>query len=132
MGKQRVQQLLDQLKENQAKDIENAAAIYTVAQVAVNALHESTDESSAPQLSAAALPAVASIAKADLLERYGSFNGCRKAAKELGIKFSKTPSWATLEAAFSYRKACRQLIQSYLTAYPNEHLNNVSLELPLY
>ncbi|MGP1384286.1 MAG: hypothetical protein ACTS2F_12055 [Thainema sp.] len=132
MGKQRVQQLLDQLKENQAKDIENAAAIYTVAQVAVNALNESTNESSAPQLSASALPTVASITKADLLERYGSFNDCRKAAKALGIKFSKTPSWDKLEAAFSYRVACHQLVQSYLAAYPNEHLNNVSLEIPLY
>ena len=128
MGKQRVEQLLAQLKETEAKDIENAAAIYTVAQVAVNAL----EQPQLPQLEPAGLPVVSIITKSELLDRYGSFNGCRKAAKKLGIKFSKTPSWQKLEAAFSYREACQKLIKNYLETYPSEHLQGISLDIPLH
>lgn len=126
MGKQRITQLLAQLKENQAKDVENAAAIYTVAQVAVDAL-----EQTQPSATVAALPAIPALDKAALLERYGSYNGCRSAAKKQGIRFSKTPSWPTLEAAFSYYEACQSLLQSYLTANPNPHLHGIKFEFPL-
>ncbi|MBD1913745.1 MULTISPECIES: hypothetical protein [unclassified Leptolyngbya] len=135
MGKQRVTQLLAQLRENQAKDLENAANIYTVAQVAVNALDaaegQSTEPSQQKALPEVPLPAIPTITKAALLEQYGSFNGCRLAAKKLGIRFSKTPSWAKMEAAFSYREACQQLIQQYLKKNPNEHLQGVALEVSL-
>lgn len=135
MGKQRVTQLLAQLRENQAKELENAANIYTVAQVAVNALEADEGRSAAlsPQelLPAATFPTVPTVTKAALLEQYGSFNGCRQAAKTLGIRFSKTPSWAKMEAAFSYRDACQQLIQDYLKKYPSKHLQGIFLELPL-
>lgn len=128
MGKQRVAQLLAQLHENQAKDLENAAAIYTVAQVAVDALDQGEEEGrSLP--AAADLPPTPVITQAKLKEQYGSFNGCRQAAKKLGIRFSKTPSWAKLEAAFSYREICQQLIQTYLEQYPSEHLQGVTLEI---
>jgi hypothetical protein len=41
----------------------------------------------------AALPSILEIIdKAQLIEQYGSYNACRKAAKERGIKFSRTPS----------------------------------------
>jgi len=135
MGKQQVAQLLAQLKENQAKDLENAAAIYTVAQVAVEALEAAEEEGRSPlappQPSLPPSLSLPSITKAELLERYGSFNGCRQAAKKLGIRFSKTPSWAKMEAAFSYREACQQLIHSYLEQHPNPHLQGVTLEVPL-
>lgn len=127
MGKQRVTELLAKLQENQAKDLENAANIYTVAQVAVNALEAEEGRS----LPAATLPAVPTITKASLLEQHGSFNGCRQAAKKLGIRFSKTPSWAQMEAAFSYREACQQLIRQYIEKNPNKNLQGVTLEVSL-
>lgn len=129
MGKQRVAQLLTQLKENQTKDLENAAAIYTVAQVAVDALNPA--QTSHAEFGLPALPAIRDITKADLIERYGSFNGCRKAARQLGIRFKRTPSWPKLETAFSYQEACQKLMQTYLQAYPNEHLSGVSLDIEL-
>jgi ERCC4-type nuclease len=126
MGKQRVAQLLTQLKENQTKDIENAASIYTVAKVAVDAL----DQAQVPQLESP-IPEISKITKAELLKQYGNFNGCRKAAKELGIKFKKTPSWEKLEVAFSYQKACQQLVQNYLKTYPNKAVEGVSFDIHL-
>lgn len=128
MGKQRVSQLLAQLKENQQKDIENAAGIFTVAQVAVDALNQSENSQQASLLP----PVQAKVTKKDLLERYGSFNGCRSAARKEGIIFSKTPSWPTLEAAFSYREAVQQLVQQYLATYPNRQLEGVSLQIDLF
>ncbi len=129
MGKQRVTQLLEQLKENQAKDLENAAAIYTVAQIAVDELHQSSTLPA--QLASATLPVVNDINKNELIKRYGSFNGCRKAAKEAGIQFKKTPSWLQLEAAFRYQEAYEKLVKMYMQAYPNEHLSGVSFTIYL-
>lgn len=126
MGKQRMTELLTQLRENQAKDAENAAAIYTVAQVAVNALAESDPD--AVEVSRQ-LPAAAIVSKAELLEQYGSFNNCRRAAKEKGIRFSKTPSWKALEAAFGHQKIFSALVQDYLAANPNQHLKGVTFEI---
>lgn len=128
MGKQRIAELLTQLRDNQSQDVENAAAIYTVAQVAVNAL----DETAEPHSSGTAqLPASVTVSKAELLERYGSFNGCRRAAKELGIRFPKTPSWSALEAAFSYHQVFHDLIQQSFAAKPNKHLAGVTFEITL-
>jgi hypothetical protein len=130
MGKQRIAQLLAQLKENQDQDLENSAAIFSVAQVAVNALKEDQSSSAPPLIPSPSLfpqpPVLTTITRADLLERYGSFNGCRKAAKQLGIHFQGTPSWSRLEAAFSYRETCEQLIKAYLKMHPNADLNGVS------
>ncbi|NCJ05994.1 hypothetical protein GS597_05600 [Synechococcales cyanobacterium C] len=125
MGKQRIADLLSQLQDNHTQELENAAAIYTVAQVAVDAL-EST-----PAALAAALPGVGALSKTQLLDQYGSFNGCRKAAKSLGIHFHKTPSWAQLEAAFRYRQVCDRILQMYLNVYPNDDLEGISFELKL-
>lgn len=126
MGKQRVTQLLAQLRENQAKDAENAAAIYTVAQVAVDALNQA--QSSSP---VASLPAAPVLDKAELLKRYGSYKGCRRAAKEQGIRFRKTPSWSALEAAFSTYEACKALVRNYVAENPNQHLQGVVFEIAL-
>lgn len=126
MGKKRINQLLNQLKENRQAELRNAATIYAVAQVAVNELEAIapavTPEAAtavqwaiAPAPSTPTLPSVGptALTQADLLQRYGSYNGCRSAAKKLGIHFPKSPSWPQLIAAFSYADVFRQLIQAY-------------------
>ncbi len=129
MGKKRLAQLLDQLKENQQQELENAAGIFTVAQVAVNNLQRNLNiESEAPALQPSA-PVM--LSKEELLQRHGSFNGCRKAAKEYGIKFSKTPSWEALGAAFAYAEALRSVLNEYVKAYPNDMLRGVTIEMTL-
>lgn len=130
MGKQRIAHLLEQLKDNQQRELENAAAIYTVAQVAINELRaQGTEDASS---STPLLPAAPGfLTQTDLLERYGSFNGCRKAAKDQGIKFSRTPSWQQLIAAFSYVETFQHLIRDYVRAHPTAELHGVSFELKL-
>lgn len=130
MGKQRITELLARLKDNEARELDNAASIYTVAQVAVNALDQPQQLASDPS-SAALLPAPIRVSKAELLERYGSYNGCRKTAKALGIRFNKTPSWEKLEAAFSYQEACQQWVQQYLQLYPSQQLSGITIEVQL-
>lgn len=130
MGKKRISQLLDQLQANHEADIENAATIFTVAQVAVNQLEQSVADAS-PSLTPA-LPSVPiALDKAELMRRYGSFNACRKAARQVGIRFHGTPTWAQLVAAFSYFESLQNLIQDYMLSHPNPHLNNVSMEFKL-
>ncbi len=130
MSKQRIEQLLAQLQDNHTQDIANAAAIYTVAHVAVDALDAAQPSNSTDFL--LALPAIPEVSKHQLLEQYGSFNGCRKAAKALGIRFGKTPSWQQLEAAFSYQSACQQIMSRYLAAHPNPNLQGVSFEIQVF
>ncbi|MBW4466234.1 MAG: hypothetical protein KME07_12470 [Pegethrix bostrychoides GSE-TBD4-15B] len=133
MGKQRITQLLEQLQENQQQDLAHAAAIFTVAQVAVNQLETQVLEPPAlplPPSSLAALPAAA-LDQAELKRRYGSHVACRKAAKMLGIRFSKTPSWQKLAAAFTYQAAAEQLIQAYLQEHPSPDLQHVAIEIKL-
>lgn len=138
MGKKRVTQLLEQLKVNQQAELQNAAAIYTVAQVAVNELQNQLNpihlepgglkpETVTPALSAA--PVL--LNKAELLRRHGSYNGCRQAAKQRGIKFSKNPSWQQLTTAFSYIESCQRVVQTYLEQYPSADLKGVTIELKL-
>lgn len=128
MGKKRIAQLLEQLEDNQQKDLQNAAAIFTVAQVALNELQ--VPES--PALPASALPpSPIELDKAELLKRYGSYNGCRKAAKAQGIRFSRPPSWSQLVAAFSYVESLRQLVKLYVEQYPSPELRGISFELNL-
>ncbi len=130
MGKKRINQLLEQLQANQEKELHNAAAIFTVAQVAVNELREQIPESA--ETAIADLPAApASFTKAELLQRYGSYNHCRKAAQQQGIKFSRTPTWQQLEAGFSYAETCRQLVRSYMDAHPNPDLEGVAIAITL-
>ncbi len=131
MGKQRITELLARLKDNEARELENAASIYTVAQVAVNALDQ-PHQLALEHAPAALLPAPTRVNKAELLERYGSYNGCRKTAKALGIRFNKTPTWEKLEAAFSYQEACQQLVQQYLKLHPSQLLSGITIEVQLY
>ncbi|MFQ3615417.1 MAG: hypothetical protein SNJ57_15655 [Cyanobacteriota bacterium] len=142
MGKKRINQLLSQLKENQQADLRNAAAIYTVAQVAVNELEaiasaadsaETEKRAIAPAASAPALPAAVPIqlTQADLVQRFGSFNGCRSAAKKLGIHFPKTPSWPQLITAFSYVDLFRHLIQDYVQQQEIRNLSGVQFTITL-
>ncbi|NWF60129.1 MAG: hypothetical protein HXY43_12875 [Fischerella sp.] len=128
MGKKRITQLLENLKENQLHELHNSAAIYTVAQVAVNELQQQSLQITEPPI--AALPSAPTIIdKTQLLKQYGSYRACRKAAKERGIKFSRTPSWEQLAAAFSYAEAFQQIIKTYVETYPNPKLKGTTFEL---
>jgi hypothetical protein len=136
MGKKRIHQLLTQMKETQQADLRNAAAIYTVAQVAVNELAAiaSADAPDSVRAIASASPAPALpaamptlLTQAELLQRYGSYNGCRSAAKKQGIHFSKSPSWPQLIAAFSYADPIRQRVQDYVQQQAIGHLSGVRI-----
>lgn len=132
MGKKRITQLLEQLHENQQKDLENAAKIFTVAQVAVNQLREQVVSQTAPALPpASTFTPPKSISQEELLKRYGSYKGCRIAAKAQGLKFSRTPTWKQLIAGFSYLEACQQVIDCYMAAYPNPDLPEITIQLKL-
>ncbi len=134
MGKQKLNQLLKQLEDNHAQDIENAAAIFTVAQGAVNQL---AADSSQPMLTPSdeslsdPLAGPSPVTKADLLKRYGSYNACRQAAKRAGITFSHTPRWSQLVTAFSYLPACQDCVSTYLRQHPHPNLKGVSIKLTL-
>lgn len=128
MGKKRITQLLKELKENQLYELHNSAAIYTVAQVAVNELQQQSLQMEEQPI--AALPSTPKIIdKAQLLKQYGSYRACRKAAKERGIKFSRTPSWEQLAAALSYADIFQQIIQSYVETYPHPKLKGTTFEI---
>ncbi|WP_170944039.1 hypothetical protein [Leptolyngbya sp. BC1307] len=130
MGKQKLDQLLKQLEDNHAQDIENAAAIFTVAQGAVNQLAADSSQPILPE-SEVPLAGPSPVTKADLLERYGSYNACRQAAKRAGITFSHTPRWAQLVTAFSYLLACQACVSTYLQQHPDPNLKGVSIKLTL-
>jgi hypothetical protein len=142
MGKKRINQLLTHMKENQQAELRNAAAIYTVAQVAVNELAaiapaldtaETKRRAIAPASPAPALPAAVPtlLTQAELLQRYGSYNGCRSAAKKQGIHFSKSPSWPQLIAAFSYADPIRQRVQDYVQQQAIGHLSGVRITVTI-
>lgn len=136
MGKQRIAQLLNQLESDRQKDLKNSAAIYAVAQVAVNQLADYQRAEPSPQSPesrdlTALPPASFHLDKAALLERYGSYNGCRRAAKDFGLQFSATPSWPQLTQAFSYHEALQHLTSRYLATYPSPALKGVTVRLAL-
>ncbi|MGB3766604.1 MAG: hypothetical protein WA947_08590 [Phormidesmis sp.] len=129
MGKNRIDRLLTQLKDNHTEDIQNAASIFTVAQGAVNQLKEAV-------LPAETAPALESkkpqqLTKADLIEKYSSYNGCRSAAKKSGIRFSRTPRWSQMVAAFNYLEACQSCVSAYMQEHPCEELKGVSVTMTL-
>ncbi|MBW4556247.1 MAG: hypothetical protein KME59_09960 [Trichormus sp. ATA11-4-KO1] len=128
MGKKRITQLLENIKENQQHELQNAAAIYTVAQVAVNELQQQNLQVKEQPI--AALPSTLKIIdKAQLLQLYGSYNACRKVAKERGIKFPRTPSWEQLAAALTYAEAFQTIITNYIQTYPYPKLQGTTFEL---
>ncbi|WP_404783650.1 hypothetical protein [Altericista sp. CCNU0014] len=129
MGKQRIAELLNQLETDRQKDLKNSAAIYAVAQVAVNRLASQLPPEQLP--SALLPPAPSNWDKTKLLQLYGSYNGCRKAAKDLGIKFATSPSWLQLAQAFSYAEALQHLAHRYLETYPAPNLKQVTIGLRL-
>lgn len=86
MGKQKNDRLLAQLKDNHQQDIHNEAAIFTVAQGAVNELaHQDANDEGSHAVS----PEPLKLTKEDLISRYGNYNACRKAAKKAGISFAR-------------------------------------------
>lgn len=130
MGKKRITQLLDQLHTNHQADLKNAAQIFTVAQVAVNQLSEQA-ESTSVALPVSRFQPPTAVDQAALKQRYGSFNECRKAARQLGIQFHRNPTWAQLVVAFSYFDALQSLVQDYTTAFPNANLRDVTVAFRL-
>ncbi|MBE9190527.1 hypothetical protein IQ230_09175 [Gloeocapsopsis crepidinum LEGE 06123] len=129
MGKKRITQLLEQLKTNQQADLQNAAAIYTVAQVAVNELRK---EATSENLSTLALnPVQPSIDKAELIRRYGSYSNCRRIAKQNGLKFSRNPSWQQLATGFSYLENLQQVVRNHLDKHPDPLLEGITIEFKL-
>ncbi|MCD8487652.1 MAG: hypothetical protein LRZ84_13185 [Desertifilum sp.] len=131
MGKKRITQLLAQLHENQQKELENAAAIFTVAQVAVNQLREQVSQPETALPPAVGLSSPRQVTQEELVKRYGSHLECRKAAKARGVVFRRTPTWKQLIAAFSYLEAFQQAIERYMTAYPNSDLPEMTIQLKL-
>lgn len=134
MGKQKIERLLAQLQENTQTDVQNAAAIFTVAQGTVNQLSElskapaETADSVTPTLLASP---PADLKKQDLVKRYGSYNGCRSAAKRVGITFSGTPTWDQLIAGFSYLDSCEKCVRQYLEQFPQPKLKGIRITLSL-
>jgi len=131
MGKKRITQLLEQLEANRQAELENAAAIFTVAQVAVNKLQEQVGEPSQTPLLAAATvdPIAEEITQATLREKYGSHQACRTAAKAQGIRFSKNPTWEQLVVAFRYAARLRHLANEYVQEHPDPAMCGVTIEL---
>nr|WP_234909995.1 hypothetical protein [Synechococcus elongatus] len=72
---------------------------------------------------------VSRLTVADLKQRYGSYQGCRRAAAQLGIRFPKTPSWEQLAIALSHVGALKAFWQQYCLDHPE--LAEVSLCLEL-
>lgn len=133
MGKQKIDRLLAQLNSNHQQDIQNAAAIFTVAQGAVNELAQA-DTAHPPVLSLSAASFSAAplqLTKADLLSRYGSYNKCRSAAKKAGITFSGTPRWEQIIAAFNYAEACQACVDRYIEQNPNPNLKGTRIAIAL-
>ncbi|XGV94560.1 MAG: hypothetical protein ACAF41_17625 [Leptolyngbya sp. BL-A-14] len=130
MGKKRITQLLEQLHTNHEAELKNAAQIFTVAQVAVDQLRQQA-EATPRALPSAPFYAPTALDQAALKQRYGSFNECRKAARQLGIQFHRNPTWAQLVAAFSYFDALQSLIHDYTTTFPDANLHNVTMAFSL-
>lgn len=128
MGKKRITQLLNQLQTNHESELKNAAAVFTVAQVAVNQLEE---QRVAEQGEIAALPPIA-LSKDDLKRCYGSYKACRAAAREKGIHFKKTPTWEQLGEAFSYCETFQALIRNYLSQHPSSKLSELSMTFNIH
>ncbi len=133
MGKQTIDRLLTKLQSNHEQDIHNAAAIFTVAQGVVSQLQNPADVtvSGIAALAPEPLPVPKQLTQAELLNRYGSYNSCRAAAKKAGITFSRSPRWTQIIAAFNYLEACQTHIDSYLQHYPNSELKGTKITLNL-
>ncbi|MFK8182558.1 MAG: hypothetical protein AB8B99_04230 [Phormidesmis sp.] len=128
MGKQKIDRLLAQLKDNHQRDIQTDAAIFAVAQGTVNELAKRAQERAIDD--AEALVPL-QLTKDDLIAQYGNYNACRRAAKKAGIVFSRSPRWTQLVAAFNYVDACQTCVTNYLAQNPNSALEGVRLTLTL-
>ncbi|WP_243147170.1 hypothetical protein [Scytonema sp. UIC 10036] len=66
-----------------------------------------------------------------MLKQYGSYNACRKAAKKQEIKFSRTPGWMQLIAAFNYAQTFQQIMTAYVEAHPEPGLKGTTFEISM-
>lgn len=62
---------------------------------------------------------VSRLTVADLKQRYGSYQNCRRAAAQLGIRFPKTPSWEQLAIALSHVGALHAFWRQYCLDHPD-------------
>jgi hypothetical protein len=139
MGKQTIDRLLTKLQDSHEQDIHNAAAIFTVAQGAVNQLQNrseivsktASDAATQSTVLAAKQLAPLQLTQAELMNRYGNYNACRAAAKRAGITFSRSPRWTQIVAAFNYLEACQASISAYLQHYPNRDLQGTKITITL-
>ncbi|PZD70761.1 Serine/threonine-protein kinase C [Acaryochloris thomasi RCC1774] len=77
------------------------------------------------------VPVPTPLEKAELIERYGSYNECCKIAVARGIQFHGAPSWEKLIQAFSYLDAIQEFSHGYMAAYPSLALSEVKFEVNL-
>jgi serine/threonine protein kinase len=77
------------------------------------------------------VPVLAPLDKAELIQRYGSYNECCKIATTRGIQFSGNPSWDMLTQAFSYLDAVQEFSHSYMETYPSLALAEIKFEVNL-
>jgi hypothetical protein len=131
MGKQRAKELLEKLKANQQAELENAAAIFTVAQVAVNELKAAEQRPDPPTSQPLNLPPSPTVSKAQLQQQFGNYNQCRKAAKVAGISFARTPSWEQLVAAFAQAHILQKVVDQYRESFAMPSLPGVSVQIKL-
>ncbi|KPQ35477.1 MAG: Ergtoxin family [Phormidesmis priestleyi Ana] len=131
MGKQKIDRLLAKLQDNHAQDIHDTAAIFTVAQGAVNQLAQEMGRTPDTSEKPSSLLAPPQLTKAELIHRYGNYNACRSAAKKAGITFSRQPRWPQIVAAFNYLEGCQKCVNTYLQQHPSPDLQDIKITLSL-
>lgn len=114
MGKAKLQRLLGELEAVQLADRQNAAAIYTVATLAVQKLEEQA--ATAPPI--AALPEAAPVDFSAFKQQFIDHKACRQWLKVQGIQFAKTPSWRDLYQSWRYLLAVQPALAAALRTHP--------------
>ncbi|ABB57333.1 hypothetical protein [Synechococcus elongatus] len=113
MGKAKLQRLLGELEAVQLSDRQNAAAIYTVATVAVQKLKEQAVAPPVP-----ALPEAAPVDFSAFKQQFVDHKACRQWLKGQGVQFAKTPSWEDLYQSWRYLLAVQPALTTTLQTHP--------------
>jgi len=136
MGKKRIEKLLETIKDNQKRETINAAGIYTVAQVAINKIVEletgldtklKTELETKLETKKTSSPPFRQYTVEELKAQYPKLADCRKALKERGLVFSKTPSWAKVAIALSYFEVQQAQFYDYLRHRPSPELTHLTM-----
>lgn len=127
MGKAKLQRLLEQLDAVQAADRENAAAIYTVATIAVQQL-----EQVAGPVELSPTLAIAEQSGGDLAQfkqQFESYQDCRRQLKAQGLSFGKTPTWQQLYDGWQYLNLVLPALTNALQTQPLPAAARLELKL---